>query len=120
METFSAGNDLQSGNTSCIVSYMTTDTSSREQTTDTSIVWEDPPRQNARGRLSPKRIAMMENPGKWMLWSEAAVSSSASHLRKAGFQVTTRSLPGTNKARVYTRWPARRAVVRNVQTQNNQ
>jgi hypothetical protein len=97
---------------------MTTDTSSREQTKDI-IIWEDPPKAYSRGQVSVKRIAMVENPGKWMLWSEAAGSSSANHLRKAGFQVTTRAIPGTNKARVYTRWPARRAV-RPIQTQNNQ
>lgn len=84
----------------------------------TGIIWEAPPRISTKGKgtPSPRRQAMLENPGQWMVWADGAVASTANHLRKAGFQVTTRKIAGTDKVKVYTRWPksrARRAALAN-------
>ena len=76
------------------------------------VIWESPPRLTGKNKGNPsvRRQAMLDNPGKWLLWADSAYPSTGNHLRKGGFQVTTRAIPGTNKVRVYARWPKARAA----------
>ena len=79
---------------------------------DDPVVWEDPPRVKTSigGPISQRRQAMLENPGRWLLWADNAYPSVGAPLRKAGFQVTCRRIPGDPvKVKVYARWPRAKA-----------
>jgi hypothetical protein len=73
---------------------------------DESIVWEDPPDDGRNGRgnhISPRRCAMDDHPGRWLLWGTARSIGGASHLRSLGYEVATRT--GDGIAKIYARRP---------------
>lgn len=73
------------------------------------MVWEDPPPTNrgaGPGLRDPRRIAMKEHPGKWMLWNDDAPDPSmVTHLKREGFEATSRGKGIGQRCRIYARWP---------------
>jgi hypothetical protein len=76
-----------------------------------TIQWVDaPPAQ--RRRHNPKIVAMLENPGKWLVYRSEADGQSrvsfggfAANLRKRGFEVVQRTDASTRLCTLYARWP---------------
>lgn len=72
----------------------------------TGIIWKEPPPVKTGGRPRNEMLkkAMRENPGRWLLWGDAASLTVATRLRRAGFETRSSRRPD-GRFDVYARMP---------------
>lgn len=72
---------------------------------DVDVVWaEPPPRGRGTRPEDPRRVAMKENPGRWLLWGRVSAAIQT-RLRADGFETVMRNTKD-GRCDLYARWPA--------------
>lgn len=70
------------------------------------IIWKEPPpaKSGRRPDNETRKAAMRDNPGRWLLWGDAASLTVATNLRREGFE-TRSSRRKDGRFDIYARFP---------------